>query len=804
MICLLWVIVFALVIGALLFNRVNMLFSLLATAVLLVLFDVLGSHSMTTMVVLWIIWLLFLPLGLPALRKQLISKKLFKLYKKTMPKMSSTEKEALEAGTVWFDRELFSGRPKWSVLFDYDKPKLSAEEQAFMDGPVEELCSMINDWEITHKDGDLPEKVWQFLKDNGFFALIIPKSYGGKEFSALAHASILVKVFTTGITIGSTVAVPNSLGPAELLLHYGTEEQKNHYLPRLADGRDIPCFALTAPHAGSDAASLTDSGVVCKGMHEGVEVIGLRLNWNKRYITLAPVATVLGLAFKMYDPEHLLGDVEDLGITCALIPTDTAGVTIGRRHIPGGAVFQNGPTQGKDVFVPLDYIIGGAKMAGQGWRMLMECLSVGRSISLPSSGVAGGQFFTYMTGAYARVRRQFNMPIGCFEGIEEVIARMAGHSYQATAMGQLTVQAIDNGEKPAVLSGILKYHCTEIGRASVNDAMDIHGGKAVCLGQGNYLAPSYQGSPVGITVEGANILTRNMIIFGQGAIRCHPYVLKELQAAQADDLHAFDKNFFAHIGFTFSNMLRSFVLGLTHSSITCVPNNKMKKVLKHLTRFSSSFALLSDVTMATLGGELKRRERISARLGDILSYLYIASAVIKFYQNDDCPKEDLPVVQWACEDLLFKIQTAFDELLSNYPNKALGMFLRVLIFPIGKRFKKPSDKLGHKVSALMINETETRERLARGIYQGEEGFNCAALLKKAMTAAIAIEPIEKAVRYAQRKGKITGRDMNELMQAAVAAEIISAEDLQQWKETCELRDQVINVDDFDTNDVCRH
>src|SRR3990167_6326227 len=803
MAALLWFILFFLVIGVLLYNRASILISIIATAALLVCFTILANDSLLAVIILWLLWLGLIPFGMVALRQKLFTERLLALYRQAMPKMSKTEREALEAGTVWWDQDLFSGRPDWQKLFDLPAPKLSQEEQAFLDGPVEKLCSMINDWQIVHQQGDLSPEVWHYIRNEGFFALITPKAYGGKEFSALAHISILIKLFSCSITVASTVAVPNSLGPAELLLHYGTEDQKNYYLPRLARGEEIPCFALTSPEAGSDAASLTDYGIVCKDVFEGKEITGIKLNWNKRYITLAPVATVLGLAFKLYDPEHLLGEKENLGITCALIPTTTSGVTIGRRHIPAGAVFQNGPTQGKEVFIPLDWIIGGEKMVGQGWRMLMECLSAGRSISLPASGVASGKLAAFSSGAYARIRRQFKMPIGNFEGIEEVLARIVGYAYQANAAALLTAQAIDRGQKPAVLSGIVKYHCTEIARKAAIDALDIHGGKGICMGPSNYLAHGYQGVPISITVEGANILTRNMIIFFHGAIRCHPYVLAELKAGRDNDLIAFDQVIFSHIGFALSNMARTFFFGITNSYIAIVPQTPMKRYVQQMTRLSAAFALLSDVTMVLLGGALKRKERISARLGDILSYLYIASAVLKQQADQGFQQAEMPVAKWALRDLFYKIQAAIDEILRNYPNRWIGLLLRGLVFPLGRGFKKPSDKLEHKLATLVINETEIRDWLAKGIYTGETGYNQQGKLKKTLTAVIQVEPIEKAVRFADKEGKLQGKNFKELVNDAATKGIISHQELEAWLAADNLRATVINVDDFAPEEVAR-
>ena len=520
---------------------------------------------------------------------------------------------------------------------------------------------MLDDFDITHRRGDLPPQVWEFLKSRGFFAMIISRDYGGLGFSAYAHSCVLIKIASRSVTASSTIAVPNSLGPAELLLHYGTEAQKNHFLPRLARGEEVPCFALTGPRAGSDAASIPDTGVICKDQWQGSEIVGIKLNFSKRYITLAPIATVVGLAFRMFDPDRLMGDKEDLGITCALIPRETPGVTIGRRHFPLNVPFQNGPIQGQDVFVPMDAIIGGFQMAGQGWRMLVEQLSVGRCISLPSSATGGAQAAVYASAAYARIRRQFNMPIGRFEGIEQVLARMAARTYIMDAARSVTAGAIDGGEKPSVPSAMLKYHATELGRMIANDAMDVHGGKGICLGPKNYLGRGYQIVPVAITVEGANILTRSLIIFGQGAIRCHPYVLKEMTAARNPDHEAgivdFDRALMGHMGFAISNAARSLVLGITLARFTKVPRTgPTARYFQHVNRYSASFALATDVAMLALGGYLKKKESLSARLGDVLSMMYLASMVLKHHENQGREAADLPLVEWACRSLLYQAQ----------------------------------------------------------------------------------------------------------------------------------------------------
>lgn len=712
---LLWILALLLVLGAAAYLRVSLLTATIAAAVVMAA----GSLLDVTGLISWIIFLVIaLPLNLSAFRQSVITRPLLKLYRGIMPEMSSTEKEAIEAGTTWWEADLFAGNPNWKKLHNYPVARLSAEEHAFLEGPVEEVCRMVNQHMVSHQLADLPAEVWQFLKDKGFFAMIIKKKYGGLEFSAYAQSRVLQKLAGVSSELASTVGVPNSLGPGELLQHYGTPEQQDHYLPRLAKGLEVPCFALTSPEAGSDAGAIPDFGVVCKGLWQGEEVLGMKLTWNKRYITLAPVATVLGLAFKLKDPEHLLGDKEELGITCALIPTDVEGVETGRRHFPLNCMFQNGPTRGKEVFVPLSFIIGGPKMAGQGWRMLVECLSVGRGITLPSNSAGGVKTAALATGAYARIRRQFKLPIGKLEGIEEPMARIGGNAYLMDAVTSLTTTGIDLGEKPSVISAIVKYHLTDRMQKCVIDAMDIHGGKGVCLGPNNYLGRGYQAAPIAITVEGANILTRSMIIYGQGAIRCHPYVLAEMESAFDTDvnrgLNNFDAALFGHIGFTTSNFIRSLWMGLTGSRFSNAPfADKTKRYYQHMNRFSANLALLSDLAMATLGGNLKRKERISARLGDLLSQLYLASATLKRYQDEGRQSEDLPLVQWAVEDALYKLQSSLDDLLDNFP-AGLGGVLRLVLFPFGRPLKRPSDVLDHKVAKIMQTPCASRDRLGKG------------------------------------------------------------------------------------------
>ncbi len=673
---------------------------------------------------------------------------------------------------------------------------MTAEEQAFIDGPVAEACRMANDFEITHERADIPPELWEFLKEHRFFAMIIKKQYGGLEFSAYAQAQVLQKLAGVSSIVAITVGVPNSLGPGELLQHYGTEAQKDHYLPRLARGQEVPCFALTSPEAGSDAGSIPDTGIVCYGNWQGEQVVGMRLTWNKRYITLAPVATVLGLAFKLYDPDHLLGDKDDVGITCALIPTDTDGVKIGRRHFPLNVPFQNGPTQGENIFVPLDYIIGGAKMAGQGWRMLMECLSVGRGITLPSNSTGGLKSIALGIGAYAHIRRQFKISIGKMEGIEEPLARIAGNAYVMDAAATLITSGIMQGEKPAVLSAIVKYHCTHRGQRSVMDAMDIAGGKGICLGPSNFLARSYQGAPIAITVEGANILTRSMIIFGQGAIRCHPYVLEEMAAAQDNDVSRFDRSLVGHIGHVGSNTVRSFWLGLTNGLLSRAPvNDKTRRYYQQLNRLSANLALLADVSMAVLGGSLKRRERISARLGDILSQLYLASATLKRYEDEGRQKADLPLVHWGVQDSLHQAEQALDDLLRNFPNRAVAGLLTFIIFPLGLRCAAPSDRLDHEVAKILQTPSETRSRLGRGQYLVASEHNPVGLLEEALLDIIAAEPIYQRLSKASDK-PLPFMRLDQLAEQALIEGQITAEEADILTKAEASRLRSINVDDF--------
>lgn len=739
---------------------------------------------------------LFILCTIKPLRRALISRRVFAIVSKLMPTMSATEREALEAGTVSWEGDLFSGSPDFDKLLNAPTVSLSKEEQAFMDGPVTKLCSMLDDWDITHNRTDLPPEIWAFIKENGFLGMIIPKQYGGLEFSATAQMSILVTLNGVSITAATTVSVPNSLGPAELLLKYGTEAQKNYYLPRLADGREIPCFALTGPNAGSDAASIPDKGVVCRGTFNGEEVVGILLNWNKRYITLCPVATVIGLAFRMFDPENILGNGTDLGITCALIPAQTPGISKGHRHFPLNTGFLNGPTQGKDVFIPLDYIIGGAAMAGHGWRMLMECLSAGRAISLPSSASGGAQVAALAAGAYARVRKQFNQPIGRFEGIEEALARIAANTYIIDAGLMMATAAIDHGAKPSVAGAILKYHTTERSRKAVIDAMDIHGGKGICLGPNNYLGRAYEAAPIAITVEGANILTRSLIIFGQGAIRCHPYVYKEFESIRVNDLEAFDQAFFSHAAFMLSNFTKSLLFGWTEALFTSAPNSKVTRYYQLLHKFSSNLAFLADFSMIVLGGKLKRKEKLSARLGDMLSYLYLISAVLKRYHDDGEPSEDLPVIEWSCQQLFYECELAMRGVIINFPVRWLRTFLHVVLKPLGTRRNQPNDQLGKKVAKILIEPNTTRDRITRLVYAVPSEHCPLGRLEHGFLKICAVQELERTVMKAVKEDSIKSLTFLEQIEEAEHLNIITVAEAAQLREAELARQDAIKVDDF--------
>jgi acyl-CoA dehydrogenase len=754
-------------------------------------------------VILPLVFSALMILNVPLIRQKLITGFVFNWFIKVLPPMSNTERSAIEAGTTWWETDLYCGSPKWSKLFSLPPASLSDEETKFINDKVVPLCEMLDDWEICHEKSNLPDKIWQYLRENKFFSIIIPKQYGGLGFSAFAHSSIVTKLSTKSIAAAVTTMVPNSLGPAELLLAYGTKEQKNHYLPRLASGKEIPCFALTGSEAGSDAGSIPDTGIVCYGQHEGKKVLGINLNFDKRYITLAPVATVMGLAFKLFDPEKLLGQEESLGITVCLIPTNHPGVEIGKRHFPLNVAFLNGPIKGKDVFVPIDWIIGGSPMVGQGWRMLMECLSAGRGISLPALGTGSGLLSYTMSGAYAAIRKQFNTPIGSFEGVQEPMAQIAGSTLKLEATRHLTALGVDMVHKPSVASAIAKYHMTEMARQAISDSMDIHGGKGIMLGPLNYLGRIYQSIPISITVEGANILTRSLMIFGQGAIRCHPYIKLEMDAVALNKtdpkqaLKQFDSLLIKHIGFFASNKARCLARALTGGRIVLKVPDVHKQYLQKLSWLSSGLAFCSEFSMMILGGNLKRKERISARLGDILSQLYLASSVLKYANERPADEALYSLTDWCLQDILFKTQEAYYGLFENFPNRIVANIMRFMVFPFGRRFKKPSDEFDQQIAQDMLESTKLRDEFTQVCYIGTSIQDPTGLVEIAFQKLQVVQPLLDKISDGI-KNQIVPKDalLDMQINAALEASIINNQEYQSLLEYDALRQKVISVDEF--------
>ena len=750
--------------------------------------------------VYWIIAAAALAIAIPSVRQEILSKPLLRLLRKKLPPISKAEQEALDAGTVWWEGELFAGRPDWDKLHRLPYPSLTAEEKSFLDTQVESLCRMLDDHRIVSDLRDLPPEAWNFIKKNRFWGMIIPREYGGLGFSPEAQSQVIAKIAGRSITAAVTVMVPNSLGPAELLLRYGTEQQKRRFLPRLSVGEEIPCLALTGPEAGSDAASIPDTGIVCRDIFEGREVVGLRLNWEKRYITLGPVATLLGLAFRARDPEHLLGDTAEPGITLALIPTGLPGITIGRRHDPLGIPFQNGPNRGQDVFIPLEYVVGGPSGIGRGWKMIMECLAAGRSVSMPALCAGVAKFVGCSVGDYSRIRRQFHTAIGRFEGIEEVLARVAGSIYSMDAMRWMTCGALESGERPSVISAMIKYFATEQMRKVVNDGMDIAGGSGICMGPRNLLARIYKATPIGITVEGANILTRSMIIFGQGAIRCHPYILKEMDSMRNPDaaggLSDFDRLVRLHGILVFRNAVRALTLGITGAHLAGSPESPARRYYQQATRMATAFALAADLTLMTLGGSLKRRERISARLADILIHLYLISSLLKKFHESSSPKDEFPLLSWSCDAGLHAIQESFMELCDNLPSRPVAGLLRRLAFPYGRSFRKPGDRLGHHLAGILMEPSQLRDRLLSGIFISDNSADPLRRLEECVKHVVAAEPVELKLRNAVRCGRIPDLQEDDLPQAGVREGVITLQESEQFRRTLAARREVVKVDDF--------
>ena len=735
--------------------------------------------------------------AVPWLRRHTLAPLVVRLFRRVMPRIGATERVALDAGTVFWDGDLFSGDPDWRKLLGFEVKPLDDRERAFLAGPVERLCAMLNEWEV-EKTNDLPPAVWAFLKTEKFFGMVIPQNYGGLGFSAEAHSAVVAKIASRSITAAVTVMVPNSLGPAELLLRYGTDAQKREYLPKLAAGTEIPCFALTGPEAGSDAAATQSTGVVCQGTWQGQQVLGVRLDWNKRYITLAPVATLIGLAFRLKDPQALLGGTEDLGITCALVPRTLPGISIGDRHDPMGVPFQNGPTEGRQVFIPIDLLIGGRDGAGQGWRMLMETLAAGRGISLPALSVGAAKVAARLVSAYGLVREQFDTPIGRFEGVEEPLARIAGMTYVMEAARRITCAAIDAGERPAVASAIVKAYLTEGMRKVVTDAMDIRAGAGICRGPRNVLARAYTSAPIAITVEGANILTRSMIIYGQGAIRCHPFVREEMIAAAEKDATRFERAFLGHLGFVVRNALRTWHRGVLGGRLSGPGSVRrpVRGLAGRLSRLSAAFALLSDATMATVGGKLKRREKLSGRLADALAWLYLGTATLKKFVDDGQRDADLPLVRWGLEQASFNVQEALRDLLDNLPFRPAAWLLRPLVFPWGARLRPPSDERGAQVAHALLDDESVRARLTDGIYLPPAGEPGLGRLEDALVSCKDALGIEARIRAAVRKGTIDRAPGDAAADLALAAGIITADERARLREADKARDEAIQVDSF--------
>ncbi len=795
----LWIIILLAAAIILIYQRSSLIVYSIGITVLMLILSILIPINSVFLWIIWICWGLFAIIFNTPLRRWLISNIIIVILARHIPKFSPTEQAVLAAGNIGWEAELFSGMPDLEKLLRMPWVQLNPREQEFLEGPVAQLCSVIDAWWInTHQQ--VPDKVWQHLKNHGYFGLVIPEQYGGKGFSAFAHAQIIMKLASVSTAVATIASVPNSLGPGELLLHYGTEEQKNYYLPRLASGEEIPCFALTSPVAGSDASSIIDSGVVCHFQKDGTKVLGIRLNWDKRYITLAPVATLLGLAFQLYDPEHLLGEQENLGITCALIPVTTPGVRTGRHHNPLNCPFPNGPTQGENVLIELDNIIGGINQGGKGWQMLMERLAAGRSISLPSIAAGSIKVASVSSGAYARIRRQFNTYIGDFGGIQTLLAAILGNAYIAESLRLFSITQVDQGVHSATAAAISKYHTTELGRKVILAAMDVHGGKAICLGPHNYLAQLHIESPIAITVEGANILTRSLIIFGQGALRCHPFLLREINAARQADRKSFDQAFFGHLGYLLSNQVRAFILGLTNAALVISPKSINRHYYRKLSQLSAALGVIVDILLASTGSALKRQEQISARLGDLLSDLYMMSAVLKHHQALQEPAALSPLVIWSCQEILAHFQEQSHDLILNMPNRFAAWWLRISVFPLGIRQRRPTDRLTRQVAKLLLEPGLVREHLAAGAYFAGSLRD----IENILSQVIAVEPLLQKINHAKHQQEIKGHNLQELIIDAVAKQIITKSEAEQVQAAETLRMAIIKVDDFPPkeNNVC--
>lgn len=733
------------------------------------------------------------------IRTIVLSKGVLSLFQKLqlIPKISDTERTALEAGVVWVESELFSGKPDFKKILKETYPELTAEEKKGVSEKIDQLCAQASDWEMW-QTRELPEAAWKTIKDEKLFGMIIPKEHGGLGYSALAHSEVIHKISSRGVGLSVLVMVPNSLGPAELLMHYGTEAQKEKYLSRLASGEEIPCFALTEPGAGSDAGSLTSSGELFKDENGELKI---RLNWNKRWITLAAVSTILGVAFRLRDPNNYLGKGEDVGITCALIPTKTPGVVVGRRHDPLGVPFYNCPTQGHDVVIGMEQVVGEENGCGHGWTMLMDCLSAGRGISLPSQSAGAGKLCSRVVSAHAVNRKQFGVSIGQLEGVQDPIARIVGYTYILEANRKFTAGAIDNGIKPPVITAMAKYYSTEMMRTILNDAMDVLGGAGISRGPRNSVASGYTAAPIAITVEGANIMTRTLIIFGQGALRAHPYAYQEVAAVEANDASAFDKAFWGHIGHIVRNTFRSFVLSFTRGRLASTPSGPLKRYYQKLAWSSATFAILADIAMGSLGGGLKTRGKLTGRFADVLSWMYLATAVMRRYEAEG-KKEDLPIVEYALTHALSEMQQAFDGIFQNIGLPGfgiLGWWSRMNTLTRGL-----SDKQTYKVSHLIQQDTPQRDRLTEGMYLSPDPKDAVTRLDIAFKATKACDPIEKKIRKAIRAKQMPKVKGAARYEEAHKAQVISQEEFDQVQKAFNLRWDAIQVDDFTQEEYIKH
>jgi acyl-CoA dehydrogenase len=758
----------------------------------------------------WLVALVFGALSIPSFRRRILVTPIYHMIRRGLPRVSDTARLALEAGTVGFESGFLAGRPDWQELRSIPPMALSQEETAFFNGPTDTLCGMIDDWDIRHNRREIPEAIWSFVKKHGFLCLRLSKQYGGRGFSAQALSLILGKIAARSPDIFGILMIPNSLGLAELIETYGTDAQKGHFLPRLASGEDIPCLALTGPASGSDAATMRDIGTVTRGTYAGADTIGIRASWDKRYITLAPDATLIGIALQVFDPENVLGRGDTLGMTVAIVPARHPGVHVGRRHLPCGAAFSNGPTRGEDVFIPLAWVIGGEAMVGRGWWMITECLATSRAIALPGCAAAGTKAMLRVSTAYGHIRRQFGFPIAKMEGLEEPLARMAETAYVNEACRAVIAAMVDRGEKPSALSALVKYQTTERLRRSVNDAMDLHGGRAIFDGPANYIQSIYQMVPAAITIEGANIVTRGLIAFTQGAFRSHPYLWKEIKACQDDNerrgLAAFENAFLAHISFSLSNLSSALVHNITGGRFCAVPDQPFDadRWYRQLSRASRNFALVADLAVIALARKIRTKQKLTGRLADALSELFLLACVLKRYEDDGRPGDDSQFVAFAMQNGLHRFQEAIRGTIENFPIMWLRLLMRVAVFPLGFPYRPAPDRLGQKIARLASGPGETRDRLTRHIYVSNDPLDPTGLLEVTLEKVIKAEEIQKKVERAARRGLIRRFHGIDWIGDAVSRNIITQQEGNLLRDAETSTARVVAVDDFDPDEVRPH